>query len=103
MISKITRNILLLFCTISFCIMIVNGCSISPSNETKKHVTILYKSIPDFERDFDGLKQHFNNIEIEVVEYESVLGKGMWDNFELVPQSGDDWNADAFINLISFP
>ncbi|WP_316010013.1 ABC transporter substrate-binding protein [Paenibacillus sp. 3LSP] len=80
--------------------MIVNGCSISPSNETKKHVTILYKSIPDFERDFDGLKQHFNNIEIEVVEYESVLGKGMWDNFELVPQSGDDWNADAFINLI---
>lgn len=100
MISKITRNILLLFCTILFCTIIVNGCSISSSNETKKHVTILYSSIADFERDYEGIRRQLENIELEVVEYEPILGEGMWNNFEFVPQSGDDWNANEFIKLI---
>ncbi|MNO44611.1 Bacterial extracellular solute-binding protein [compost metagenome] len=79
--------------------MLVTGCTTSQKDETK-NVTILYSSKSDFEEDFGNVAHQFQNIHIDVIEYESILGDGVWNNFEYVPQSGDNWDEEKLISKI---
>ncbi|WP_059041147.1 ABC transporter substrate-binding protein [Paenibacillus rubinfantis] len=98
MMKRTKKNILIL-CTIWLSFMLVTGCTVSQKNETK-HVTILYSSKSNFEQDFGNINQHFPNIKIDVIEYQSILGNGVWNDFEFVPQSGDNWDAEMLISEI---
>ncbi|WP_281890608.1 ABC transporter substrate-binding protein [Paenibacillus sp. YYML68] len=82
-------------------VIMATGCTASPTRTETKQVTILYSSVSDFMNDFGGtLRSEFTDINIQVIEFESVLGKGVWNGFKYVPASGQNWDDQAFIQLI---
>lgn len=82
-------------------IIILNGCTINKSEAEKGSVTILYSSIQEFNMEYGSfITSHFKDIDINIVEYNSVIGGGIWNNMNMSPRNGGDWNSDAFIDLI---
>lgn len=79
----------------------ISGCTSVPIQTEKKKISILYSSVSDFKQDYGGaLSSKFDDLDIQIIEYESVLGEGIWNNFEYVPKTGENWNAFAFVRLI---
>ncbi|KQO10858.1 ABC transporter substrate-binding protein [Paenibacillus sp. Leaf72] len=89
-----------LLATILFVFII--GCSLNKSPEEKVSISILYSSLSEFKNDVgDSIDEKFDDVNIRVIEYKSVLGEGMWNDFEYVPVSGGDWDVKSLIDLIN--
>lgn len=79
---------------------LLGGCLPSQTEE-KKVITILYTSVSDFEIAYgNSLQSKFNHIDFQIIEYNSILGDGLWSGFDYVPTSGNDWNAEEFAKLV---
>lgn len=81
-------------------ILIITACSNKETVENKT-IKILYSSYADFKRDYGSVfDQQFSTTNIEVIEYKSVMGEGIWDAMKYVPSGGRDWDIKKYIEII---
>lgn len=86
---------------VALSIGLLGGCMPSRSDE-KKVIRILYSSVSDFKMAYgNSLQSKFDHIDFQIIEYYSILGDGLWNGFDYVPTSGNDWNAEEFVKLVN--
>lgn len=84
-------------------IVIATGCTATPTVKEKEILSILYSSAAQFKIDYGGsIQQKFkDHVQIEIIEYESLLGVGRWNDLSYVPETGEDWDSKALLKLIA--
>jgi multiple sugar transport system substrate-binding protein len=81
-------------------ILITTACSNKEIVENKT-IKILYSSYADFKRDYGSvIDEQFSNTNIEVIEYKSTMGEGIWDAMKYVPPGDRDWDIKKYIDII---
>jgi hypothetical protein len=85
---------------VALSIGLLGGCMPSQTEE-KKVITILYSSVSDFKITYgNSLQSKFDQVDFQIIEYNSILGDGLWNGFDYVPTSGNDWNGEEFVKLV---
>jgi ABC-type glycerol-3-phosphate transport system substrate-binding protein len=80
--------------------LIVTACSNKEVVENKT-IKIMYSSYVDFKRDYGSvIDQRFSNTNIEIIEYKSILGEGIWDAMKYVPPGDRDWDIKKYLYII---
>ncbi|UOK64041.1 extracellular solute-binding protein [Paenibacillus amylolyticus] len=81
-------------------VLITTSCSNKEITENKT-IKIMYSSYVDFKRDYGSvIEEQFSNTNIEVIEYKSTMGEGIWDAMKYVPAGDRDWDIKKYIDII---
>ncbi|WP_427180962.1 ABC transporter substrate-binding protein [Paenibacillus sp. TC-CSREp1] len=80
--------------------LILTACS-NKEIEESKTIKILYSSYADFKRDYGSvINEQSSNTTIEIIEYKSSLGDGIWDSMKYIPVSGQNWDVKKYIEIV---
>lgn len=95
---KMYKPILKIVLLLAIVQLVLAGCVSNNEQQTEIELSIVYSSKADFRNDFGlAMSTHFPNVNVNVIELNTLLGPGVWYGLEFQPITGEAWNYEKYV------